>query len=64
MSEQQVQCFSRGRGSVKLNVLLDSQTFIGTGKSKGKGGNSLCAFAPGEPQPPKLISFTRCYRVV
>lgn len=23
--------FSRGRGSVKLNVLLDSQTFIGTG---------------------------------
>lgn len=25
------QAFSNGRGSVKLNVLLDSQTFIGTG---------------------------------
>lgn len=26
------QPFAKGRGSVKLNVLLDSQTFIGTGK--------------------------------
>lgn len=26
-----VQPFAKGRGSVKLNVLLDSQTFIGTG---------------------------------